>query len=226
MADGIGVVPQRGRIFPVSYEGSSPQQFGGDANRIAVIRILLDTAVTRKRVNIGGTFLWALRASSLSASMQVSLYEMESDPGLTIGQGMAIRGVPYHAIWITNTAQAGAWIELAYAREQVSDIQIENLASSFTSVTIQANGTVSDVADVTVSNVAIQLLPADPNRRAAYITNSSANAMRVGAQATVATNRGVRVAGGASLTVTTTAAVYAIREGAADATANIMIEGV
>lgn len=81
-----------------------------------------------------------------------------------------------------------------------------------------------DVADVTVSNTAVQLLPSNANRTKAIITNSSAEPMRVGKQATVATNRGVRVDGGQSITLHTKAAIYAIREGAADATANITFE--
>ncbi len=68
--------------------------------------------------------------------------------------------------------------------------------------------------DVTVGAAAAEIAPARTDRDAIIIGNQSSTvAIRVG-DANVAANRGIRVKEGATATLFTTSAVYAISEGA------------
>lgn len=90
-------------------------------------------------------------------------------------------------------------------------------------VRVQQPDAIDTIADVTVSNVAVQLLPADSSRRKAMIVEAAGQPMRVG-DANVLAGDGVRIAANGSITLDTTAAVYGIREGAVDALATITVE--
>lgn len=74
---------------------------------------------------------------------------------------------------------------------------------------------------VTVSSVAILVLPANPTRKWACISQTSANPVRIGAAGVLATT-GIRLAQGGTLVLEgancPTDAIYAIREGGSDGT--------
>lgn len=76
-------------------------------------------------------------------------------------------------------------------------------------------------AAVTVSNVAIEVLAANPTRKWACISQTSANPVRIGASGVAATT-GVRLAQNGTLILEgkdcPTDAVFAIREGGVDGT--------
>lgn len=79
---------------------------------------------------------------------------------------------------------------------------------------------------VTVSSVAVVIAEANPNRKALLITQSSANAVRVGAS-TVAATTGYRLGQNERLAFDSgrycpTDAIYAIREGGSDGTVSVV----
>lgn len=91
-------------------------------------------------------------------------------------------------------------------------------------VQVEQPDTLATIADVTVSNVAKEIAPANLNRRKIILQNVSANDVRIGDLANVATGRGIRLPGGASITLDTTAQIAGIREDAADATIAVIEE--
>lgn len=69
----------------------------------------------------------------------------------------------------------------------------------------------------TVSTVALVVAPASPRRRRVYLVQSSANAVRIGADGVTATT-GYRLGQNERVEIEGTDAVYAIREGGSDGT--------
>lgn len=218
--------PRTGQFFPDASEGSKVSRFGDFNNRMGSIKVDLSVARSRELLQIAGTLLWAMDASSDVANVYVSFGDDSLDDGALYRKGTALAGGLFGKVYLTHAAQPGATMTFFYCVESYGQLRIVNPGINTSSIGIAANSNVGTVADVVVSNAVIQLLPADANRRAAYIVNTSVNAMRVGDQANVAVGRGVRIAGGASLTYTSTAALHAIREGAADAGAAITTESV
>jgi hypothetical protein len=88
--------------------------------------------------------------------------------------------------------------------------------------------TISDAADVDVgsSAVAVQVAPANAARASVTFTNLEASVayVRIGAAATVAANRGQRLAPGQSFTSRVRGAIHAIRESAAAALVSVSEE--
>ena len=82
---------------------------------------------------------------------------------------------------------------------------------------------INTVADVTVSTTPIIILPLDLTRRRAVIKQISANTIRVG-DVVVAAGDGLSLGVDEEVVITTTAAVYGIREGGSDGTATAIVE--
>lgn len=217
--------PDAGRFYPVPNEGVSKRRFGTlTPPRVGRFVLDLSTARDRVRIKIAGTFLWACDGSSSSASAQIAFKEDNADPGVTFRNGTQVSGAEYAEIYVTNTAQAGATLTLIYLVEERGDgaFRVSNPGANNSTVLVQPNATLSTVADVAVAAAATSILAADTTRRAAYITNSGAFPMRVG-DSNVAANRGVNVAVGASITITSTAQIFGFGVGGAT-TANVTFE--
>jgi len=214
MAKDITEHSQQRRIYPQSWPGDAPQEFGIKANSVKIKRVDLAAArVTPFAYDFGGSILWAVRASSLGALCMVSLGDMalSSDP-IPFQQGMFVRGLRFSRIYVTNTAQADEWIEFLTAVEGPDQIQIENPGASLLQLVL-AKATVFETAvDVTLNfaAAAVQVLAANPNRRAAIFCSLGVNPnlIRIGDAATTMT-RGIELAPGESVTIETTEAIFA-----------------
>jgi len=201
---------EKGRLFPIPNEGQAPPEFGGRANVIETIRLPLDGARTAEEIKVGGTILWCYEASSGSAEAQISFSDRQGR-GVLFRDGVAIRGVEFSSIFVTNTAQAGEYLELMYATEAARNINIENAGAVFTSVTVSKATTLTTQADVSVgTSSSAQILAANAARREAIIKNLSTNAaaIRVG-DSNVAATRGVPLQPGESATLQVTTAIHA-----------------
>lgn len=205
-----------GRIYPIANEGASVPRFGDAASRLATIRIPLDTALDKKVFKIGGTMLWACDASDNEAEIRVSFSERHADEGIPYKLGSFVRGVRFSELYLTSTAQAGKTITLAYMVEQQDNIQIENPADAFSSVSLTKNDTFDSLADVSLlAGANTQILAADTTRVEAIITNLTANTQkfRIGDAGAAAAN-GVELSPGQTIVLTTTAAIHGWNPGA------------
>lgn len=90
-------------------------------------------------------------------------------------------------------------------------------------VQVDQPNTLTTTADATAGAAAAEIVAANSNRRKLILQNVSVNDARVG-DSNVAAARGILLAAGASITLDTTAAVYAIRTGGTDATIAILEE--
>lgn len=112
-------------VFPTSFEGQSPDEFGRRANRVGLFTVNLETARESQEFSVGGTMLWAITASSVNAEVAIQFQEQTS--GLVpYGRGQSIRGVRFSRLYITNTPQPGESITFFYAVEEDGRIEVEN----------------------------------------------------------------------------------------------------
>ena len=209
----------KNRIFPRSFEGQSPKEFGLAVNAIKTRRITLDSARTNQEFEMGGSLLWCYNASSVGATATISFGDPSiASDGIIFKQNMMVRGVDFSRLLITNTAQAGEYLDLAYVVEGEGgqNIEIENAASSFTAVTLAKATGFSSATDISLLPTATTLIaPADATRREIFIKNLSTNTQtfRIGDSGAGATD-GFPLEPGDGLVITTTGAVYGYNPGA------------
>jgi hypothetical protein len=205
-----------GRLFPENYEGEAPQEFGRGANILKTRTFALDVARDLEEIEIGGSCLWAIGATNLTASIDIRVNDQLRDP-VTFQQGMFIRGIPFSRLYVSHAAQAGETITLFFAREaDVNNIEIVNPSIAFNNINITKASVLDTIADVALGATATtQILAANAARRITLITNLSANiqTFRIGDAATGAA-RGVELAPGESVSLETTEAIYGYNPGA------------
>ena len=204
---------QQRRIYPQSWPGDAPPEFGIAANSIKIKRIDLTLArATPFAYDFGGSILWAVRASSLAALAMISLGDMalSSDP-IPFQSGMFVRGVRFSRIYVTNTAQVGEWIEFLTAVEGPDNIQIENPAASFAYVTLAPwSNVINTYTDVSIAaTTTAVVLAVNLARFKAFIQSDPGNAgnVRIG-DLNVVVNRGITVTPGGIIEIESTEAIY------------------
>lgn len=206
----------KGRIFPVSFEGQAPREFGRDANILKTRTFNLTVARNLEEIAIGGSCIWAVSASSLTASLDIYINDQLRDP-VTFQQGMFIRGIPFSRVYVSHAAQAGETITIFFAVEQdVRNIQIINPTVSATNVTLTKATVLNTAPDVALAAAATtMILAADPVRRACMITNLTINVsiLRIGDAATGAA-RGIELAPGETVVIESTEAIFGYNPGA------------
>lgn len=202
-----------GRLFPENYEGEAPQEFGQGANILKTRTFALDNARDLEQIEIGGSCLWAIDATSLTASIDIRVNDQLRDP-VSFQQGMFIRGIPFSRIYISHEAQAGETITLFFAREaDVRNIEIVNPSIAFNNINLTKATVLETITDVAMIGVATtQILAANAARRVAYITNLLGNVqtLRVG-DLNAAATRGTPLAPGDTITIETTEAIFAYK---------------
>jgi len=176
----------------------------------------LSTARDEEKIEIGGTFLWAIDASDLAAEMEIRLNSPRSDK-MTWKKSQWISKAPFGRIIVTNAAQAGKSITLAYTIEGKDNIIVGNPADAASEVTVTKSNTLDSHGDVTLAATATTLiLAADTDRREIIITNLVGNpeTLRIGDSGAAAAN-GDPLAPGETIILTTTDAVYGYNPGGA-----------
>ena len=206
-----------GRLFPRAFEGQAPREFGTDVNIVKTRTFTLTVARNLEAIDVGGSCLWAIAATSLTANIDVYINDQLRDP-VNFSQGMFIRGIPFSRLFVSHAAQPGENITLFFAVEKdVKNIQIVNPSLAFNQINVTKAGNINSVADVAMGPGAQTLLnAANPARRIIYITNLVGNiaTIRVGG-GMVAANRETPVAPGDTITIETTAAVRGWNPGGA-----------
>jgi len=204
------------RIFPHGPDGEAPPEYGRTANIVKTKMIDLTNArPIPERIEIGGSILWAVTATSYGALVNVRLNDEMRDP-IPFQMGMYVRGSRFSRIYVSNLAQAGETITFMYASEDIGNIQIENAAAAFALMNLTKAtvfNTLVDLALVALA-AAVEILPANAARRVAIIGNLTANGnvFRVGDAATAAA-QGQELAPGDVLKIETTEAIFAYNPG-------------
>lgn len=159
------------RLLPHQTPHGGVPDYAVQANRVSVINIPLDTARSDQQIDIGGSMLWAIDASSSNANLEWR-YNNSGDAGIPIKRGTMIRGVEFSTPLITNDAQAGEWIKILYADEGDGSIQIENYASALVDVTLARPVTFATNSNYSYTALNNDLVLAANNlRKEAFITN-------------------------------------------------------
>jgi len=124
------------REFGYNPQAEAPPEYGIEANVVKSRRVNLSRArVTPECLEIGGSLLWAVDATSVTATCNIALNDQRND-FFPVSAGLFIRGVRFSRIFLTNTAQANQSITFIYAAEGPGNIQVENPASQFSEVTL------------------------------------------------------------------------------------------
>lgn len=137
--DGITTVPRSTVFAPPRPQFLTPRVpglrisagtgTGADGFTIQVPKkLVLDLSTARNtptQFSISGTILWMYRAfnqadgsPNTGAFISIQIADLSADP-LVWYAGNGLEGLPFRSIWITNTAQAGISVELAYLTDSV-----------------------------------------------------------------------------------------------------------
>lgn len=205
---------------------SGPNPFEVDAN--ALQTYVLDLSVARAnptRIPIAGSFLWAQNASSIDAKATIAFGDRSKGAGLNAKLGFLVRSIRFTEIWVSNAAQAGAWLLLVYLPMDRESFAVGQNVGDFTTVDLSKSQTTKSYPDVVVANgaAAAQILAANTARRSVLIGSLSANTqdVRIG-DANIGAAQGQVLQAGLELTLETTAAIYAWTAGGADQTLTLL----
>lgn len=207
------------RFFPIPVETQAPPEYGIDAGTVKIKTINLAVArVTPQRIELAGSVLWAVTATSITALVNVALGDamLSGDP-LPVRQGFFVRGIRFSRLYITNTAQAAETITIMMAEEGPDNIQIENPAVMYSEMSLIKATVLDTLIDVSMAAIdRTQILAANPNRQAAVIGALGANTatIRIG-DVSVDLNRGTELAPGESITIPATEAIHGFNNDAA-----------
>lgn len=204
-----------GRLFPKPNEGQAPREFGMNANILKTRTFDLTVARGLEEIEIGGSCIWAITASSLTANIDIFINDQLRDP-VTFQQGMFIRGIPFSRIYVSHVAQPGETLTIFFAVEDVNNIQIVNPSLGFTNINVTKASVLNSAADVALGAAATTvILAANANRRKAMITNLKGNdsTFRI-ADAEVAAARGVELDPGETIELETIEAIFGYNPGA------------
>ena len=205
-----------GRLYPENFEGNAPKEFGIGAHILKTRTFALGNARDLEQIDIGGSCIWAVSATSLGAEIDIRINDQLRDP-VTFQQGMFIRGIPFSRLYVSHAAQAGQSITIFFAREQdVRNIEIVNPSISFTEVDlVKASVYFTRVDVVAIAGALTVLIGTSPTHRRTFINNLSTNlvVVRIGGVNTAA-NRGTELAPGETLILDSTASRYVWNPGA------------
>lgn len=205
-----------GRYYPVNQEGFASPEYGRGAPILKKKYFLLTNARDLEKIEIAGSTLWALNASSFTATINIRINTQQDDP-FEFSLGMFIRGTPFSRVYVSNDAQAGEWIEIAYMAEDprfIGKMEIANPASQFNEVDLVKPASFVTVADVNVNGATGLVLAALATRRVAIISNLAVNPnpVRVGDVNTGAA-RGAEIPIGGSASIYSTDDIYVYSAG-------------
>jgi hypothetical protein len=206
-----------GRIYPVDYPSKAAARYGDFAPTPKVYRIALDAARDGAKMGIGGSFIWAYKASDTRAEVDIQFNNEVSDK-MTFQVGSAIGGFRFAELFVSNDAQAGKWVDF-WVIDQAEGINLLNPANVFTSVSLANQSTLASVADVTVTAAAAAavVLAANADRKSALIQSQATNTqdVRLGDSNTGAA-RGLILAPGDTMQVDVTDDIYAYTAAGSD----------
>lgn len=176
-----GTIPPdwTGRLNPQTPASPAAGDFNLNAPEVRRIRIPLDNAQVAAKYEITGNCIWVVQASSPAANCIIRLNRDTSD-GIPLSAGLAMRTPNFSKVYIENTAQPGAWIELIHFLAEF-DFQIVNPGSLVATVTL-AKATTGEqgTATIVAGAASTTLLAADATRRRVTVVCEGPYPVRVG----------------------------------------------
>lgn len=173
----------KGEFFPNALPTQAPPETGSGAAAVRLQRIPLDNARDDVEINIKGNFLWAIAASDISAITSIKFND-QSGTAFPFRRGSAIGGLPFNRLYVTNSAQAGKYIDvLTVIETPIGPFRIQNPDIAFNEVTLTLASTNEFGTYAQIVPTAIELaVAALPNRRRLLVKASVNNttAVRVG----------------------------------------------
>lgn len=202
------------RLLPNQTPHGGVPDYAAEANRVSVITHELGHACEFKSLDIGGTLLWVIDASSNVAELEWR-YRNSGDTPIPLRRGTMIRGVAFRNPIICHENLPGEWIKILYADESLGNIQVENYAAAFTDVNLSRPTNFVSVADVSYTALNDTLvLAANSKRYEAFISNNTGDYLRIKDSASGA--EGFRIAPNDTAIVETTDDIYVYGAGSGD----------
>lgn len=204
-----------GSIYPVAFEGQSPDEFGRPAPRFGILTIPLDNARELEEYTIGGNILWCITATSLGKLCEVTFQDYTS-ARVPYGQGQFIGGIPYSRIYVSNEAQPGESITFLYAVESGQQgLRIDNPLQDAGNVVISDPGTAASIntpARQTLTTSPAIVSAQDISKREVVIQADPDNAGNiVVGDSNITDTRGIILQPGQTAVINASAAVYALQ---------------
>lgn len=171
------IPPGGGTLLPHATPVEAPPAYGVDPNRILIVTFPLDDARDIERYFTGAcNFIWALEATSLTASISLRFQSQRQSSVVPFSQGQWIKGIRFDTLFLTNTAQAGASITFFMLREGPDSIDAFNPSAAAATVNLALPTVIDTVADVSLATAATtQILPALATRHNTQVSNLSGN---------------------------------------------------
>jgi hypothetical protein len=190
---------------------SAYPQFGVGANAVRVRRIALDSARNKERMDITGTFIYAIRASSKTVELDIAFQDQHQDV-IPFYEGQFIAGISYAQVYLTNTAVSGGYVDIMYGVEAPQGLRVQNPSSQYNNISFVKGATLTTPADYTTvggAGAAVLMVAANASRRRLIVQakSTNTNTARVGGS-TVTGSVGPIIGAGQSIEFTTTAAIY------------------
>lgn len=206
------------RLVPFDTPANAPNLFASESNNYFTQRIYLDTASTDKKIGIIGSLVWAFNASDRDAELSIRFTSQQNN-AVRFKRGQCIGGFSFNNIYLTNTAQAGKWIDLWFVVEQI-DIRIINPDQFATEIEVTKSTAGASIADVTITAGAASaiILAANSDRRRFTITALTTNTqeVRIGFANASAASTGTPLQAGETLSDEGTFAIYGYTAAGAD----------
>lgn len=192
-----------------ALEGIAPL-FGRSFVHIPVVRITLDLAVTDRRYDATGTWLYVVDASSTVAVAQLEFNEQIGNK-FPIRHGLFLSGVAFNRWYVDNAALAGEWLDVMYGVETTGGVRIINPVSAVSSFELTKGTVFNALLNASVGLVAALVLATNSARREAILQSDSGNtgAIYIGHDVTVGPTRGIRLDPGQSTVLSTSDDIWA-----------------
>lgn len=202
-------------VIPVPSLGNAPPAYSEPHNNVFTRTIALDNARTMEGIDITGNFVWVLDASSQNATFDLRFNEQYNSP-FPVSLGLTLGGFRFNRAYISHAAQAGQWITILYGvQEPGSNLWINNPSQVVNTVEVIRAGNLTH-GSVVVGAGAGLFLAANANRLEVIIGIETAGRfVNFGADNTIALTTGAEIQTGQTLTMATTAAIWAIASAAA-----------
>lgn len=204
-----------GRLFPKPFEGQAPQEFGIGANVLKIRTFDLTVARNLEQIEIGGSCIWAVAATSLNAVIDFRVNDQLRDP-LPFQQGMFVGGIPFSRVYASHAAQPGETITVFFAvEEDIAQIRIVNPSLAFNEVNLTKAAVFWSDGDFVAVPGNSLVLAANANRRVLYLSSLITNIhiLRIGA-APAAADNGTPLAPGETMIIEVYAAIRTFNPGA------------
>lgn len=191
-------------VLPYAYDSPSPQHY----------RLPLDSARSDIQIALSGNVVWIDKASDKDAVATFKLNSTQSS-GIDFTEGKAIIGVAFKEIYVSNTAQAGKYLDVfALAVPGLSGVQVVNPGATFANVDLTKPTTGASIADITITNGAAGavILAANSDRHRCIVTALTTNdqELRIGpGDSAITDTRGIPLQPGESIEIEGTMAIYA-----------------